>query len=790
MLRQSRTQFTICSKPSTLVALTTLIIFSVLSLSSIIPFGLRANASEDSHNKISNTNETPRCPTCSPTMPRMIYAPTIDLPEAAGSGIVLNCRSVHEMEATPTFYTSDGEAIVGDTIRLQPAEIRFVTIESLIPEEHRGRHIWGGMSLSYMGGLMEVWAQITLNGAGNRGSADVTFSVLNNLGSDTQEAVWWQPTPGKTIIALGNSSNNQIHTTVQFSDGDIREVDIAPFATRYIRRNNSNNSASRQSAKLTTNGAAGSLKAVGYVTSNNGNSNRFASSIRFYDTLGVVQPKLFANNFRVKNAESHLLLKNTTTSSITAQAKFLPTDGNGEPITLPPVTLNAGEISEVNLQPLQAASATRNDLDSVSVQVDNSGAAGNLIGALSSKNQTTGVVYDVPLRDSGRLRNSTGAYPWRLDGDYTSIVTLTNTSNEPTQFRATVFYNGGRYMISPRTLAVGETAKFNLKKLRDEGIPDVFGNTIPATAMSGQFTWSILRPTDSSRLIGRSEVVSRSNRVSSSYSCGQSCPDSGPSFRVDTTPIILFASGSKNSNVQEVWSSPNGWESGYPGTIPGLYTVDPTIAVSAMMQNGLMQTDGYAAGYAGWFSEPYTYSRYFDGGFDCFLDSYQQQDSGPIEVQNCDFPNNFRQVGPGTDTGNGVLHFEYAWGSSSGNLSDLSACTVGELVTYPGTGNYTPPSPPFNQSFLNPTIIDNPATDGGLLDNHRTSRGFVTPYTAASFTATQYYRYKCPCKNNGDYVNLAGPISIVRSVSRIGQTQNYKYTITKSGSSATINPLP
>jgi hypothetical protein len=581
------------------------------------------------NSKVKGQNQS--CPTCSQPTQRTIYAPTISLPEAGGSDIVLNCRSTHVMEATPTFYTVDGDAITGNTIRLQPAEIRFVSVESLIPEEHRGRHVWGGMSLSYTGMLMEVWAQISLNGTGNRGSADVTFSVLNNLGSDRQEAVWWQPTPGKTVIALGNSSSNPIHTTAQFSDGEIQEIDIAPLATHYIRRNNSNNSSNRQSVKLMTNGAAGSLKAGGYVASaDGGNNDRFASSIRFYDTPGVVQPKLFANNFRVKNSVSHLLLKNTSTSSITTQAQFRPTDGNGEPMMLPPVTLDAGEIVEVNLQPLQAAN--RNDLDSVSVQIDNTGAAGSLIGALSGKNQTTGVVYDVPLRDSGRLRNSTGAYPWRLDGDYTSVVTLTNASNEPTQFRVSIVYNGGRYMIGPRTLAIGETAKFDLKKLRDEGIRDVYDNTIPATITSGQFTWSIVRATNSSRLIGRSEVVSKSNRVSSSYSCGLRCSDDGPYYTVDSSPINVFASEFTNSNVSEGWTNTYGWTSYYPGLIPGLYTTDSSIAMSNMIQTGLMKTDGYEAGEIMWYSEPYTFNRYFDAAYDCFLEQYLREDYGPIEV--------------------------------------------------------------------------------------------------------------------------------------------------------------
>ena len=122
-------------------------------------------------------------------------------------------------------------------------------------------------------------------------------------------------------------------------------------------------------------------------------------------------------------------------------------------------------------------------------------------------------------------------------------------------------------------------------------------------------------------------------------------------------------------------------------------------------------------------------------------------------------------------------------------LSDLSACTVGQYVGYPTTGNfYNWPSPPFSGGNINPIVKDLAATLGGFSDDN-SSAPFVKPYTAASFTATQFFRYRCPCFNQGNYVNVAGPISIVRSVTQ-NANGSWKCTITKSGSSATLNPLP
>src|SRR5437016_2904723 len=75
------------------------------------------------------------------------------------------------------FYAEDGVAVSGPVVQLQPAEIRFVEIASLIPAQERWRVRWGGMSLSYTGKAFDIWAQITLLGAINSGSSDVTFSV-------------------------------------------------------------------------------------------------------------------------------------------------------------------------------------------------------------------------------------------------------------------------------------------------------------------------------------------------------------------------------------------------------------------------------------------------------------------------------------------------------------------------------------------------------------------------------------------------------------------------------------
>ena len=97
------------------------------------------------------------------------------------------------------------------------------------------------------------------------------------------------------------------------------------------------------------------------------------------------------------------------------------------------------------------------------------------------------------------------------------------------------------------------------------------------------------------------------------------------------------------------------------------------------------------------------------------------------------------------------------------------------------------PKPPWNSQNNNPVSIGVPGTDGMYWDYHLNGNdSWTKPHTGATFAATQYYRYTC---NGGSEVNLMGPLSITRTVSR-NANGTYMYKVTKSGASATLNPLP
>jgi len=148
-------------------------------------------------------------------------------------------------------------------------------------------------------------------------------------------------------------------------------------------------------------------------------------------------------------------------------------------------------------------------------------------------------------------------------------------------------------------------------------------------------------------------------------------------------------------------------------------------------------------------------------------------------------PVNMVQDGNGTDIGQGYLHFDYSWESSTGSVADLANCTMGESISYPGVGPYAWTSPPYAPyTDQNPFIVDFPAYTGASSDTHY-NHGFLRPYFLNQFTATQKYRYRCPCANGGDYVDMRVGIGIQRDVNSISGV--WSYSVTKSGASAQLN---
>jgi hypothetical protein len=501
-----------------------------------------------------------KCPNCGPAGNQEIYVPLIDLPEAQSSEIVFNSRSPRAMTITPTFYKPDGTVVLADPVTVQSAEIRYVDIRQLLPEQYRQERDWGGFSLSYYGFNREMWSQVRFLGVNGGNSVDEFFTVKEESRSDQLEAVWWMPERSEAILALGNITANATSATVDFGDDHARTVHLAPHATKVIHYKRDNDQR-LGSAVINVTGVPGSIVPTGLIA---GKDAKFNSVIRFYSPKLAKQANLFANGFHVAGNAPHMVLRNTTSSSIAVVPKFVPLSGiAAAPFVSSEVVLGPNQTTEVDLAPLLRAAQNRHSLDVVSVEVTNRAGPGSVIGSLYGINEQTGVNYDVPLRDSGPVRTMTGSYPWKIADDFTTVVYITNISDQQAEFIGEMNYDGGRVVIDPRKLEPGETAVFDMERVRADQIPDNAGKVVPREVSLGQFKWSVHGVTNGKLLlIGRAEMVSRSKNISTSYSCNDPCPPFIQGWLDPFLPGIIFVSHSGNASAWESAYYSNGYVSG------------------------------------------------------------------------------------------------------------------------------------------------------------------------------------------------------------------------------------
>lgn len=458
------------------------------------------------------------------------------------------------MDVTPTFYTEEGEAFVGDAFQMQPAEVKTVDLKSIMPNGLAKRRDLGGMTLSYTGVSLEMWGQLRLQRVRNGGSIDVTFVNLPDRRSNERKAVWWVPEGGESVIALGNLAGTPAKAMLRFSNGDSQEIEIPAFGTRLARRSSVRREYEDQegipeSVTINSSGPTGSVIPAGAITSSDGT---FTSSIRFYDTENVVQQNLYATNFRLRKIKPRMLLQNTGPHPVAVTPRFLPAPGDPNSfIDLPTLTLDPDEISDVDLRALKAAVKGDSKFKNVSVQIINNGEPGSLIGALYGNDTSNGLTYDVPLRDFGAIRTSTGSYPWRLDHDVSTIVSITNVAPVSSRFVVQINYPGGPYLLDPQEVEAGETAIFDLRRIRDEQIPDRNGRKIPRKVTGGQFRWFI-HGGGSGRLIGRVEMLSQTQHISSSYSCNDPCPPVFGDAFFDIPVVYLGVADTKTQTPLEI----------------------------------------------------------------------------------------------------------------------------------------------------------------------------------------------------------------------------------------------
>ena len=384
-------------------------------------------------------------------------------------------------------------------------------------------------------------------------------------------------------------------------------------------------------------------------------------------------------------------------------------------------------------------------------------------------------------RKASRSFGKTAAY-WTAANGMDSMYSFWNPTGSPEDFVVTLHYGDGlgQYTL-PVHLAAQASTMIDVAMLKAGQTPDATGNPIPEMEEEGSIAISNPKGNAAWMTVVASGAFYNPHKGTCNCQCVYCVGYSGPDVAVD--PFTVGVRGTNQLHAQATYG--NGGQDDFTTSSSWSSNNRPVMTVGS--STGLVSGVSAGSGVITAFMPALVdYTGLYCPMGPCPTTNYEPQASGTAPQP---VPVNFVQVGQGQQQPDGSLEFSYTWQSSSGNLQDLSLCSVFEYVNYPGTSSpYVWPSPPWYQtSSTNPTDVGVSGTDGKFNDDQLpTWGGWLKPYVTASFTATQKFQYVC---NGGSVVTLMGPLSIVRTVAK-NSNGSFYYKVTKNGSSATINPLP
>jgi len=724
--------------------------------------------------------------------PREIDFPYYSLRDGYSSLLQLVSDSPVSLPIEVTIRSSSGRNILKKDMNISSQEKLMIELQSLVASlngESEDDFQEGSISVSYASDTRPIMGQITVTNP----YLNLIFEsrlAINDPGDSNipavLEGIWWGLKPGRqTKVMVANTSNSSVTADVSLTFRGQRHlgalISFAPYETKVLsirellaKFNADTEFVSEGGITITGHSPSPVLIASGMTADLN---SGFSTTMHFPPAGTPQTSTLLAPGVPIgtPSAESpfalagtftpHVVVRNLSSSPQTATVSVeYPTASGTQLITLDPINLAAYATKDVALD------STVQDrlplpLPYCSIQVKNSGSPGSAVAEISSVAHNQDLVVDSKLGDPTDRLSGSGINPWHLDDQTESVLFLANEGDAPAR------------------------VAFQIQAQRTK--PDMFGNTIPARATDGSLFWVKM---DRVPMIGRTLVFSSHKGISSNFdcSCTLHCPQGYLALSVAPSSTTMTINGTQQFTATERWGDCSGLIYYYDQTTSSTWTSNSsacTVGNNGLGSSGL--ATGVAPGSAT-IKASYTddVPHWSVALQDCVDNYIQRSASGTANV--VAVPTNFRQTST-SDLGNGDVHFTYAWGSTSGNLADLSACTVGEIVTYPGGNPYHWQSPPFPaNSTSNPTVSDVAATAGAGVDDNflYPSSTFVRPYSAASFTATQFFRYKCTNINGGNYVNLLGPLSITRSVQQ-NTNGTWRFTVTKpTNGQATINALP
>ncbi len=475
--------------------------------------------------------------------PSVIYCPYWTMKEGFNASLMLANTSDERIRVLAEVYNTKGGVLLMPEIRLGGRERVTLDVKRwLTGMPAPDAFAEGSLILRYTGNSFALAALLTVTDPTRSLSFDFPAEMKSYFYSSTMlEGLWWMVDAQTSVkLILTNTSAGPLNVvpilTVGQSKATAGALSLGPHETRtmavdeilglggLVRGN-----ILEGGIQLKHTGGPGDLMANVTLSNNRG----FSSTLKFIDPAAQRSREIHAPGILVQGSylpgmpfltgyTTIILLRNTTDREVQVQGSFDYTAaGVTRSVRIPPIRLGVSETRRIDLGRVVSQRVRLPDrLESAGLEIEYDGVPGGILAVGTSFDGTTTMAFDRLLRNPQILPTDSFSFPWKIEGDFQSLVQIKNTSREQRSFWLNLSYQGqanfrgGEYEVGTRSLAPGETAVIDIRELRDRPVEDRLGRVLPSWAVAGQAQWVSIE--GDHELIGRVSIYSPSQGLNTS----------------------------------------------------------------------------------------------------------------------------------------------------------------------------------------------------------------------------------------------------------------------------------
>jgi hypothetical protein len=472
--------------------------------------------------------------------PHLLAATYYSLKDDLRARLLLNNKSPHALEVQPALFNLSGVRLDVPAVTVGGNSFREIDLREMTGG--RAEFAEGSLQVFYRGHDLALGAQVYLTDVARSLVFEEKLAELaEQFSSSRLEGVWWLPSHGGEMrLVLSNTTDASLSVTASVEGSappqhDPATLMLAPHETRVVDilrdlvGDRGGRLAQVGGVSLRHSGAGGALLARLLIREA---ERGYSSWARFTDPSKGKSSKYQGAGLRLGTVGGERLTPvvvarnvGSTETTISGRIPYTLDDGSTGAFAIPDLRLAPGEAGTVNVTGALAREHIERDVATAGLEFEYTGTPGSVIMSAQSISPSRTQVFQVPLWDIVAQRSSTGGYPWKAEGDASTIIYIKNVTDRAQEYTWQLRHAGGTYSLGLRTIAAHQTEAIDIRALRDEQVPDQQGRTIPRDATSGQVHWS-LQGGGNLTLIGRAEQVDAVGGISSSYACQNCCPDS------------------------------------------------------------------------------------------------------------------------------------------------------------------------------------------------------------------------------------------------------------------------